>query len=225
MIDVAIYGASGQARSVCEIITRQRKFDHLRVVALIDDFIDEDADAGDFDGISIIGPRQWLAKHRNASILLGVGSVAGKRHLAAKVLAAGARFVEPIIDQTAGVLSGVEMGLGSYIAYGTYVGPGCRIGEHVSIMTNSSIGHDVTIADFCTICPTATISGSVVIEEGAFLGAGAVIVNGTAARPLVVGAGATVAAGAVVTKSVPAGQTVMGNPARPLRDLARRSRR
>lgn len=225
MIDVAIYGASGQARSLCEVLTRQSKFDHLRLVALIDDFIDEDQDAGNFQGVPIIGPQRWLADHRDARVLLGIGSVAGKRHLAAKVLAAGGQFLEPFVDQTAGILSGVPMGAGSYILYGTYVGPGCSIGEHVSIMTNSSIGHDVSIDDYTTICPTTTISGSVVIEKGVFVGAGAVIINGTAARPLVIEAGATIAAGAVVTKSVPAGQTVMGNPARPLRDLARRSRR
>jgi acetyltransferase-like isoleucine patch superfamily enzyme len=54
------------------------------------------------------------------------------------------------------------------------------------------------------------LSGQVMVEEGAFLGAGAVVLPG-----LRIGAGAVVAAGAVVTADVPAGQTVMGVPARP----------
>ncbi|MBI3105844.1 MAG: hypothetical protein HYY95_09785 [Candidatus Rokubacteria bacterium] len=48
------------------------------------------------------------------------------------------------------------------------------------------------------------------IEPGAFLGAGAVVLPG-----LTVGRQAVVAAGAVVTRDVPARQTVMGVPARP----------
>ena len=49
------------------------------------------------------------------------------------------------------------------------------------------------------------------IENGASIGAGAVILPG-----LIVGESAMVGAGAVVTKSVPPGLTVVGNPARPL---------
>jgi len=220
MIEVVIYGASGQARSICENIIGQSKYPHLRAVALIDDEAGEGA--GDFAGIPIIGPQRWLTNHREARVILGIGSTAGKRRLAARVAEAGIAFLEPVMDETVAVRSGVAMGVGSYIGYGTYVGPGCTIGKHVAVMTNSSLGHDVVIGDFCTICPTTTISGHVTIEEGAFLGAGSVIVNGTASRPLVIGRDATIAAGSVVTKSVPPGLTVMGNPARPLRSLARR---
>ncbi len=40
------------------------------------------------------------------------------------------------------------------------------------------------------------------------------IKQGTPNQPLVIGQGAVVGMGAVVTKSVPAGVTVVGNPAR-----------
>ncbi|MCU0189324.1 hypothetical protein N8H42_29090, partial [Citrobacter freundii] len=43
---------------------------------------------------------------------------------------------------------------------------------------------------------------------------GAIIKQGTPDKPLVIGKGAIVGMGAVVTKSVPAGVTVVGNPAR-----------
>ena len=50
-----------------------------------------------------------------------------------------------------------------------------------------------------------------VVEHGAALGSGAVIVGGVR-----IGAGALVGAGAVVTGNVPPGQTVAGVPARAL---------
>ena len=106
----------------------------------------------------------------------------------------------------------------------TYIAPNTMIGKHVQVMPMSSIGHDVIIKDYVTICPSCTVSGYVVIEEEVFVGAGSTIVNGRAGKPLIVGSGTKISAGAVVTKSIPPNASVAGNPARPLRELARARR-
>jgi maltose O-acetyltransferase len=84
-----------------------------------------------------------------------------------------------------------------------------------------SIGSDVHIAAHCTISsmthptdPDERRSGRVEfapvrIEDGAWLGAGAIVLPG-----VTVGDSAIVGAGAVVTSDVPAGATVVGIPAR-----------
>jgi acetyltransferase-like isoleucine patch superfamily enzyme len=56
--------------------------------------------------------------------------------------------------------------------------------------------------------------GSVRIGDGVFVGAGAVIRNGTT-QPLFVGEGAVIGMGAIVVGDVPAGAKVFGNPAAP----------
>jgi acetyltransferase-like isoleucine patch superfamily enzyme len=53
------------------------------------------------------------------------------------------------------------------------------------------------------------VTAPVVIEDGAWIGIGAVVLKGVR-----IGAGARVEAGAVVTRDVPPGATVVGNPAR-----------
>ena len=58
------------------------------------------------------------------------------------------------------------------------------------------------------------VDGSIVIEDGAWIGAGAIILPN-----VVVGARSVVGAGSVVTRSVPPGCVVAGNPARLLRRL------
>jgi len=61
---------------------------------------------------------------------------------------------------------------------------------------------------------STTESGEVVIEKGAWLGAGSMVLKG-----VTIGEGAIVGAGSVVTKDVPAWTIVAGNPARKIREL------
>ncbi len=73
------------------------------------------------------------------------------------------------------------------------------------------IWHQVTLA-------SETHPGSphrIYIEDGVTIGTGAIVVARTD-RGLRIGAGARIGAGSVVTRDVAAGQTVAGNPARPL---------
>jgi acetyltransferase-like isoleucine patch superfamily enzyme len=105
----------------------------------------------------------------------------------------------------------------------------CEIGDRTHIIGTTtiyaeggvSIGADVWIATHCAISsvthPTNPVErrtgkllfAPVRIEDGAWLGAGSVILPG-----ITVGRDSIVGAGAVVTRDVPAGTTVVGNPAR-----------
>jgi acetyltransferase-like isoleucine patch superfamily enzyme len=110
-----------------------------------------------------------------------------------------------------------------------YYAERCEIGERSHIIGTAviyaeggvSIGSDVWIAAHCTISsvthPTdpderrtgRLLLAPVRIDDGAWLGAGSIILPG-----VTVGRDAIVGAGAVVTRDVPPGETVMGVPAR-----------
>lgn len=106
------------------------------------------------------------------------------------------------------------------------ISQGALLSPFVTICSNVNIGrcfhanlycyveHDCEIGDYVTFAPGVHCNGNVVVEESAYIGAGAVIRQGAPGRPLVVGKGAVIGMGAVVTRSIPAGATVVGNPAR-----------
>ena len=102
---------------------------------------------------------------------------------------------------------------------GSVVMPGCvlttniHIGGHAHINIGCRLSHDVTIGDFATLSPAVCLAGNIRIGQGAFLGIGASVINGSPSAPLVIGHGAVVAAGACVTKNVPPGAMVAGVPA------------
>jgi acetyltransferase-like isoleucine patch superfamily enzyme len=91
-----------------------------------------------------------------------------------------------------------------------------RIGLCFHANLYSYVEHDCVIGDFVTFAPGVKCNGNVVIEDHAYIGAGAILKQGKHGEPLVIGRGAVVGMGAVVTKSVEPGEIVVGNPAKPM---------
>ncbi|MBS7808220.1 acetyltransferase [Variovorax sp. PCZ-1] len=109
-----------------------------------------------------------------------------------------------------------NVGVGSIMSPFTMVTANTKIGKHFHANMYSYVAHDCIIGDFVTFAPGVKCNGNVIIEDHAYIGAGAVIKQGTYSQPRIIGRGAVVGMGAVVTKDVAANETVVGNPARPI---------
>ncbi|NWF06883.1 NeuD/PglB/VioB family sugar acetyltransferase [Pseudomonas salomonii] len=121
-----------------------------------------------------------------------------------------------IFAENSVVLDCNEIGAGAVLSPFVTITSNAKIGRHFHANLYSYVAHDCVIGDYVTFAPSAKCNGNVTIEDHAYIGTGASIIQGKKERPLVIGRGAVVGMGAVVTKSVPAGVTVVGNPARPL---------
>jgi UDP-3-O-[3-hydroxymyristoyl] glucosamine N-acyltransferase len=122
----------------------------------------------------------------------------------------GAEWV--MFPQVAGLVIGdrVEIGACTTIQRGalqdTVIGEGCRISDHVRIGHGVQIGRD-SVVTCCT-----EISGSVQIGEHVWIGPQTSI-----RESLTIGDRAVIGIGSNLVKDLPAGMTVVGNPARPFR--------
>ena len=104
---------------------------------------------------------------------------------------------------------GVHMGNFGEIK-NSYLGPGTKMG-HFSYLGDATIGRDVNIGAGTITCNFDGVNKHpTVIADGAFIGSDTLLV-----APVTLGEGARTGAGSVVTRDVPAGELVLGVPARP----------
>lgn len=116
-----------------------------------------------------------------------------------------------IIDRSAVQEAGSTVREGSQLLAGAVLGAGAKIGAGCILNHRAVVDHECDVADGVHIAPGAVLCGCVLVEEGAFLGAGCTVLPRVS-----IGAYATVAAGAVVIRDVVPGQVVAGVPAKPL---------
>jgi sugar O-acyltransferase (sialic acid O-acetyltransferase NeuD family) len=145
--------------------------------------------------------------------VVGVGNTALARRAQLYDVLVAAGVPQPALVHPRAIASpSCAVGAGAVVFAGSVLGNDVRIGVNAVLYSGVVIEHECEIGDHGYLSPGVVLSGQVTVEPGAFLGAGAVVLPG-----LRIGAGAVVAAGAVVTADVPAGQTVMGVPARAAR--------
>lgn len=114
------------------------------------------------------------------------------------------------------IMDDVKVSEGAAISPFVTIGSNVRVGKAFHANLYSYVEHDCIVGDYVTFAPGVKCNGNVHIEDHVYIGAGAVIKQGSPHKPLTIGKGAIIGMGAVVTKSIPEGVTVAGNPAKEL---------
>lgn len=210
----AVYGASGCGRGVMPLLRAQLAGRLPHDGELV--FVDDGEPRRQVNGHRVLRYEQFLADPRgDKRVVLAVADGRVRERLAARCAADGVGFLEARAASVV-VMDEVTIGEGAVLCPFVTLTSNIRIGSHFHANLYSYVEHDCVVGDFVTFAPGVKCNGNVVIEDHAYIGAGAVVRQGRPGAPLVIGRGATVGMGAVVTRSVPPMSTVIGNPARPL---------
>lgn len=210
----AVYGASGCGRGVMPLAREQLRRAGIPMDRLV--FVDDKPEMDAVNGHRVLRYQDYLAEpasERHVALAIANGII--RRRLVERCVEDGVSQWSVIADNVV-VMDDVRLGVGAILCPFVTLTSNIRIGRCFHANLYSYVEHDCIIGEFVTFAPAVRCNGNVVIEDHAYIGAGAIIKQGKPGKPLIIGRGAVVGMGAVVTKDVAPGETVIGNPARPL---------
>lgn len=202
---IFVFGASGHAKVVIDIIEMQGLY---TIAYLVDD--NPKLKGTELYGYKVIGGMADLVSNREqvSGGIVAIGSNSAREKIAACLNDDGFRLVTAV-HPSAQLARGVMVGLGTVVMAGAIVNSDTIIDRNVIINTRAGIDHDCTIAAGVHIAPGVTLCGTVNVGAGTFIGAGATVIPS-----LCVGKNVIVGAGSTVVKDVPDSVTVIGSPAK-----------
>lgn len=204
----AIYGCGGFG---CEMLSVLRRCDSNHDMVFVSDNPAERIHT--VHGLQVISFDELIKSYRDYHLIVAISDGFFRRQVVKKCLDAGLQFAS-IKTQTTQVFDHVHLGSGAVLCDFVSITSNTVIGAHFHANYYSYVAHDCIVGDYVTLAPRASVNGNIIIQDDVYIGASAVIKQGTKDKPLIIGQGAIVGMGSVVTKNVPSGVVVAGNPAR-----------
>lgn len=196
MEKIVILGKGGHARSLVDIIEREKRYEIAGYV-----INENDPDASDARYPRLGGDAQleqiFQSGITNAAVGVGYMGNSGLREKLWQQLKRIGFFLPVICDPSAVLAGDVRIGEGSFIGKGSIVNANAAVGKMCIINTGAIIEHDCEVEDFSHISVGSVLCGNVKVGTASFVGAGATVIQG-----IRIGSNCLVGAGTTIRKNL-----------------------
>mgnify|MGYP000087988083 CR=1 FL=1 len=212
MKNILIYGASGHAKMIADIIHKNNEYN-------IKGFIDSYKSINqNIYGYKIIGNLDELSKlineHDIHGIVIGIGDNSTRQNAYHKIseIAPALEFI-PAIHPTAVLANDIVIPEGTVIMPNVVINANAKIGKFCVLNTKSSLGHDSKMADFSSLASSVIIGGNVQIGL-----CSAICLSASIIQNVTIGNHTVIGAASLVLKSVGDYKLAFGSPIDTIKD-------
>ncbi|BDQ38291.1 transferase [Pseudodesulfovibrio nedwellii] len=205
---ILIIGDGGHARMVASILVAMENMEPLG-------YVSGDGTAGVLGPLSlpVLGGDDCVSTVDHDGVIVAVGDNHVRQRLFDQLSASGEILVNAVHPSII-MDPDVELGTGCVICPGVILNTGAVIGHNVILNTGCVVEHECSIGSHIHVAPGVKLAGNVTVNNGAFVGLGACIIQG-----ITIGSDSVVGAGAVVIDDVASNSTVVGIPAKTKKDV------
>jgi len=157
----------------------------------------------------VVGDTERLLNlNKKPDVVVAIGN--NSTRLSKQKELAGRGFnIATVIHSAATISPSAIIKRGTVIMAGAVVNADAKIGEACIVNSNAVIEHDCVLADAVHISPAASLAGGVFVDDGSWIGIGAVVI-----QLKNIGKNVMVGAGAAVVNDLPDHVTAVGVPAK-----------
>lgn len=218
MKNILIYGASGHAKMIIDVIKKNKSHNIIG-------FVDTYKPLGyQLSGYKVIGHLEHLKQLTIDLDIDGIIIAIGDNFTRQKVVTNIKNILHQIqfvtvIHPTAVLAEDIIIEHGSVIMAKAVINSGAKVGKFCIINTASTLGHDSIMADFSSLASGVTVAGNVKIGVGSAMCLRAIIIQN-----IEIGNNTVIGAGSLVLKSIGDLKTAFGNPINTIKDRNKESK-
>lgn len=211
-----LFGAGGHGRETMDQLKNLILEKRIDIDLKDTFFVESKKQKKTINNVCVLSKEEFISLgNMNKSFNVAISDHNKRKQIANEFISKG---IEPmsLVSQLSDIGRDNEIGAGAIISQFSIITTNIKIGKFFHLNRHASVSHDCVVGDYVTFGPYAACSGNVIVEDGAYIGAGAIIKQGTNSNPLIIGENSIIGMGAIVTKNVNAKEIVVGNPAKKL---------
>lgn len=206
-----LIGGGGHCRSVLDSILAMNRYKEVGIIDSINNTYSGVGVIGTDDDIPILFQHGWT----DAVITVGSIGNTGRRRRLYQMIKKTGLSIPTIIDPSAIIAKGTEIGEGTFIGKKAVVNAGTVIKKCSIINTGAIVEHDCVVGSFSHISPGTVLCGCVQIGTDSHIGAGSVV-----KQEISIGKNVLIGVGSIVVKDIPDNVKAFGNPCRVIENMS-----